>query len=253
MIQIENRKSIAVLSFEHGKVNLIDKELFNEFITQLQTQEKSDCKAVVLTGAGSSFSAGIDLFRVLKDGNPYIDSFLPLLTDGLLKLFTFPKPVIAAVNGHAIAGGCILACACDYRLMAEGNGKIGAPEMLVGVPFPTLPLEILRFVVPRQHFQEIVYTGRLCSPKEAIRAGLIDDVVEPDNLLQHALLVAERIAAIPSTSFQSSKRLMRQPVIDSFEKYRQVFDKKVMEIWKSKGIHAGIREYLQKTLNKNNL
>ena len=251
MIQLENRESIAILRFDHGKVNTIDIELFTELIKQLENLEKSECKAVVLTGAGSSFSAGVDLFRLLKDGNAYIEAFVPLLTSGLLKLFTFPKPLVAAVNGHAIAGGCIVACACDYRLMAEGNGKIGAPEMLVGVPFPALPLEILRYVIPKQHFQEIVYTGRLCSPKEAIRAGLIDDVVESENLLEHAITVAERFAAIPTQSFQSTKRLMRQPVIDRFKKYRQIFDDEVMEIWKSEEIHAVIREYLQKTVKNN--
>jgi len=252
LIKLEHRESITILSFDHGKVNTIDAELFTEFIKQLQNLEKSECKAVVLTGTGSSFSAGVDLFRLLKDGNPYIESFVPLLTNGLLKLFTFPKPVVAAVNGHAIAGGCIVACACDYRLMAEGNGKIGAPEMLVGVPFPTLPLEILRYVIPKQHFQEIVYTGRLCSPKEAIPAGLIDDVVESENLLEQAITVAERFAAIPIQSFQSTKRLMRQPVIDRFKKYRRIFDDEVMEIWKSEEIQAVIRQYLQKTVKKNN-
>ena len=238
------------MSFNHGKVNTIDIELFTELIKQLENLEKSECKAVVLTGAGSSFSAGVDLFRLLKDGNPYIEAFVPLLTNGLLKLFTFPKPLVAAVNGHAIAGGCIVACACDYRLMAEGNGKIGAPEMLVGVPFPTLPLEILRFVVPKQHFQEIVYTGRLCSPQDAVRAGLIDEVVESENLLEHAVTVAERLAAIPTLSFQSTKRLMRQPVIDRFEKYRQIFDDEVMQIWKSEEIQAEIKAYLDKTIGK---
>jgi len=250
LIKVEHRESITILSFDHGKVNTIDIELFTELIEQLENLEKSECKAVVLTGAGSSFSAGVDLFRLLKDGNAYIESFVPLLTNGLLKLFTFPKPLVAAVNGHAIAGGCIVACACDYRLMAEGNCKIGAPEMLVGVPFPTLPLEILRYVIPRQHFQEIVYTGRLCSPKEAIRAGLIDDVVESENLLDHALSIAERFAAIPTQSFQSTKRLMRQPVIDRYEKYRQLFDDDVMEIWKSEEIHAVIKAYLGKTIGK---
>ena len=250
MIKLEHRESIAILRFDHGKVNTINIELFTELIKQLDNLEKSECKAVVLTGAGSCFSAGVDLFRLLKDGTPYIESFVPLLTNGLLKLFTFPKPVVAAVNGHAIAGGCIVACACDYRLMAEDNGKIGAPEMLVGVPFPTLPLEILRFVVPKQHFQEIVYTGRLCSPRDAVRAGLIDEVVESSNLLEHAITIAERFAEIPTQSFQSTKRLMRQPVIDRFEKYRQTFDDEVMEIWKSEEIHAVIKAYLDKTIGK---
>ena len=86
MIKLEQRESIAILSLAHGKVNTIDSELFTEFIKQLDNLEKSESKAVVLTGAGSSFSAGVDLFRLLVDGNPYIESFIPLLTNGLLTL-----------------------------------------------------------------------------------------------------------------------------------------------------------------------
>ena len=122
--------------------------------------------------------------------------------------------------------------------------------MRVGVPFPTLLLEILRFVVPKQHFQEIVYTGRLCAPQEAVRAGLIDEVVESENLLEHAITIAERFAAIPTQSFQSTKRLMRQPAIDRFEKYRRIFDDEVLQIWKSEEIHAVIKAYLGKTIGK---
>ena len=93
-------------------------------------------KAVILTGSGSSFSAGVDLFRVLKDGPEYGRRFLPVLDNFLRAALTLPKPMIAAINGHAIAGGCILAATCDHRIMTEGNGRIGIPELAVGVPFP---------------------------------------------------------------------------------------------------------------------
>ena len=97
-------------------------------------------KAVIVTGSGSSFSAGVDLFRVIKDGPEYGRRFLPVLDDFLRAALTLPKPMVAAINGHAIAGGCILAAACDHRIMTEGNGRIGIPELAVGVPFPALPL-----------------------------------------------------------------------------------------------------------------
>ena len=79
-------------------------------------------KAVILTGSGSSFSAGVDLFRVLKDGPEYGRRFLPVLDNFLRAALTLPKPMIAAINGHAIAGGCILAATCDHRIMSEGDG-----------------------------------------------------------------------------------------------------------------------------------
>lgn len=250
MIQLETQNSIGILRLQHGKVNTIDLELFTELIKKLEEVEKSESKALVLTGAGSAFSAGVDLFRVLEGGESYLDSFLPLLTDGLLKLFTFSKPVVAAVNGHAIAGGCILACASDYRLMAKGEGKIGVPELLLGVPFPALPLEIVRFVVPNNFFQQLIYTGRTCSPEEAARVGFIDKVVEPEHLLTQAIAMAERLAAIPTQSFNITKQQLHQPVLDSYEKYREIYDKKVVKMWKSSQIHAVIEEYLQRTIGK---
>ena len=75
----------------------------------------------MLTGTGTVFSAGVDLRRLTEGGRDYVQAFLPLLGDAFFKTFTFPKPLIAAVNGHAIAGGCILACACDYRIMSAGT------------------------------------------------------------------------------------------------------------------------------------
>ena len=140
----------------HGKVSAIDLELLECVVDRLDQIEESSARAIVLAGTGSSFSAGVDLFRVLDGGPDYLNRFLPALSRALVRLFTFPRPVVAAINGHAIAGGCILASACDYRLMALGKGKIGVPELVVGVPFPMIALEILRDLVPDRRFQEVV-------------------------------------------------------------------------------------------------
>ena len=108
-------------------------------------------KAVILTGTGSSFSAGVDLFRVVKDGPEYGRRVLPRARRLLRAALTLPKPMIAAINGHAIAGGCILAACCDHRIMVEGTGRIGIPELAVGVPFPALPLQIMAARLPTPH------------------------------------------------------------------------------------------------------
>src|SRR5262249_18375100 len=119
MIVREMQNSIAVLRMEHGKVNAIDIELFSELQTELKYLESSEASAVILTGTGKSFSAGVDLFRLLRSGTDYVRSFVKILCEGLETLFFYRKPVVAAVNGHAVAGGCILTCACDYRIAAQ--------------------------------------------------------------------------------------------------------------------------------------
>ncbi len=250
MIRVESRDAIAILRLEHGKVNAIDAELFAELIEKLTELETSGSRAVVFTGGGSNFSAGVDLFRVVQGGAAYLRDFIPLLTEGLLKLFTFPKPVVAAVNGHAIAGGCILACACDYRLMARGPGLIGVAELTVGVPFPSLPLEVMRFVLPPRHFQHLIYFGKTVQPEDALRFGFVDELVDPDALLTRACELAETLAAIPGDSFALTKKLMRQPVLERYQRFHHGNDPEALKIWASPENLKRLAAYLQKVVGQ---
>src|SRR5258707_11749875 len=104
----------------------------------------SSARAVVLTGTGAIFSAGVDLLRLLEGGAPYIRKFLPALSTMLATVFSHPAPVVAAINGHAIAGGCVLACAADRRLVVRDGGRSGLTEFPVGVPFPSSAMVIKR-------------------------------------------------------------------------------------------------------------
>ena len=127
---------VATVTLTRGKVNAIDVEVLDELATTLGTLERdADVGAVVITGAGRAFSAGVDLRRVVDSGPSYVEHLVTGLRRTLEVLFCFPKPTVAAVDGAAVAGGCILACACDRRLMADG-ARIGASELAVGVPFP---------------------------------------------------------------------------------------------------------------------
>jgi enoyl-CoA hydratase len=127
---IERRDSdgIRTLKLAHGKVSAMDLELGEALIGEFKEAADPSVTAVIVTGTGASFSAGVDLFRLIKDGPEYARRFVPVLDEFLLATLTFPKPVVAAINGHAIAGGCILAAACDHRIMTEGNGRIGIAQ-----------------------------------------------------------------------------------------------------------------------------
>src|SRR5262249_33464367 len=94
------------------------------------------------------------------------------------------------------AGGCVIARASDARLMAEGDRRVGLPELLVGVPFPTASLEVVRFAVPGEKLQSLIYTGRALSPRKALGAGLVDEVLPPDALQARAQDVARQLALL---------------------------------------------------------
>lgn len=248
MIHLEPRDSVAVLRIEHGKANAADVELFDGLVQRLEEVERSAATAVVLTGTGKMFSAGVDLFRVLDGGSAYLREFLPKLAGGLQRLLTFPRPVVAAVNGHAIAGGCVLACACDRRLMAEPGGVIGLTELLVGVPFPVAALETVRELLPACHLQDLVYRGRTLRPGEARAIGLVDELVEPGELLERSLATAAELAAIPEPAFALTKRLLRAPLLERIERYAGEIDAAVLENWSRPETAAAIRAFLDRTL-----
>jgi enoyl-CoA hydratase len=250
MIQREDRGPIAVLRLAHGKANALDTELLEALDRTLRELDDARPAAVVLTGTGSIFSAGVDLLRVLDGGTGYLAGFLPLLARAVRRLFALPRPVVAAVNGHAIAGGCVLACACDLKVMAEGEGRIGVPELRVGVPFPVAPLEVLRFAVPPQHLQKLAYSGRTYGAAEAFEWGLVDELVPPDRLLDRALEAAGQLAAIPAGSFELTKAQLRRPALERIDALHDELEPRVAAQWASPGVQEHLRDYVDRTLRK---
>lgn len=249
MIEREDVGAIAVLRMAHGKVSALDADFCEALATAINAIAASDAKALVVTGTGSAFSAGVDLFKVLDGGADYLKRFLPALESFLKTLLTMPKPVVAAVNGHAIAGGCIIAAACDHRLMADGTARIGVPELSVGVPFPALPFEIVGARVTPSAMRSLVYSGRVVQPPEALALGLVDEVVAPDSLVERARQVAEQLAAIPSVSFALTKRAFVNPILDRVRAASSI-NADVNEAWKNPEVQARMRAYLEKTIGK---
>ena len=250
MIEREDCDGVVTLRLAHGKASALDLELSEALERELGEIAGSGARAVVLTGTGGIFSAGVDLFRLVDEGQDYVDRFLAALKSSFQALFEFPLPVVAATNGHAIAGGCILVQACDYRLMARGGGRIGVPELLVGVPFPAMALEVLRFAVPPERVQEIVYTGGTWTADAALERGLVDEVAEPDALAARAGDVAAQLAAVPPAAFRITKRLLRSEVVERARRLAAANDAEAAAVWSAPETHEHIRAYLARTIGK---
>lgn len=250
MIERTDNDGITTLRLAHGKASALDLELVEGFARVIAEVAASDTRAVIVTGTGSIFSAGVDLFRLVDGGREYADRFVPALSRMLLELFAFPRPLIMAVNGHAIAGGCIFTLAGDYRLMAAGNGRIGMPELLVGVPFPPSVIEAIRFALPRQHLQMLMYTGRTFPPDDALRLGIVDEIVDAASLSARAEEMARHYAALPMHAFILAKRQLRDKAIDRARHYGHELDAEVQALWGDPATIEGVRAYLAKTVKK---
>ena len=248
MIETSVRNGIALIQIAHGKANALDIELCDGLAAAMRLAGNSGAVALVLTGKGRMFSAGVDLPRMLAGGPPYVRQFLPALHRLYEVAFFLLKPVIAAVNGHAIAGGCVLACCADRRLMAAGNGRIGVTELLVGVPFPSLAFEIMRFALAPKYFQDAVLGGATHGPDAALERGFIDEVVDGDALIDRAMSVARQLTELSPAAFAQTKTQIRQPVAEQIEKFGLATDAIVSDIWAKPETLAYMRNYVVRTL-----
>jgi enoyl-CoA hydratase len=250
MIDLKTEDGIAVVTLTHGKANALDIELCEALIKCFAELRAPEIRAVVLTGQGRMFSAGVDLVRVSSGGADYVRKFLPALNQAFDAVFFLPKPLVAAINGHAIAGGCVLACCAERRLMARGGGRIGVTELLVGVPFPALAFEIVRGAVPSRHFEEFALGGATYEADDALARGWVHEVLEPDVLMKNAMAAARRLAALPAFAFAQTKTQMRQPVAERLERSGAAIDKIATEIWAAAETLDRIRDYVARTLKK---
>lgn len=244
MIEQTEREEVVTLRMAHGKANAMDLELCSDLSAALR--QLSGARAVVLTGTGSIFCAGVDLFRVTNEGAGYVEQFFPALIDTLTELFAFPAPLVAAMNGHAIAGGCLIGACGDYRLMS--GGTIGVPELSVGVPFPAIAIEILRFATGTAAHR-FASLGEVIPAEEAKTRGLIDEVVASDRLADRAHEVALRLASAPRDAFRITKGHLRDPFLRQ-ARMRDAADREAFKSWSSEATHEHIRAYLKKTLKK---
>lgn len=249
MIEREMRGHVAVLRMRHGKVHAMDLELCEGLIRALEETRASEARGIVLTAEGSAFSAGVDLRRLLAGGAIYIEKFLPAMSSLLERVLFFPRPVVAAINGHAIAGGCLLAACCDRRFLARGPAKLGAPELRIGLPFPAPGIEALRHSVPRSRINDVIFGGRTYVGPAAVDAGLADEIVEPEELLAFAIDEAERLGALGEV-FRATKEQMRMPLRQFLTAQGHRLDQHALDVWRRPSTLEQVRQYAELTLRK---
>lgn len=250
MIDVRTEDSIAIVTMTHGKANALDIEFCEALAARFAELRASDAKAIVLTGQGKMFSAGVDLKRLSAEGEGYVRRFLPALHALYDEVFFHPKPVVAAINGHAIAGGAVLAACADRRVMAREAGRVGVTELLVGVPFPALAFEVVRFAVPPRYLSEFTLTGATYDSGDALRKGWTDEVMEPAELMPRAMEVAKSYAALSPAAFAQTKKQIRQTVTERMAASGKATDKAVTAIWTAPEALGYIRDYVARTLSK---
>ncbi len=222
MVNVRNEGGIITAEFDHGKVNSITRETLRTLREVVKSADQDDAvRGIVLTGAGRAFSGGFDLPMFLGfSTHEEIVDFFTEEEEVLIKLFMCKKPVISAINGHAIAGGLILAMASDYRI-AKNHPKInlGMSEIKIGLPLSLAQAEIMRFGFDSDRkYRDVVYFGRMMNVEQAKEFGIIDEIVEEARLLMRAKEIVSAWIDNPGRAFIKLKEGLKKPVADRIRK-----------------------------------
>ena len=187
-------------------------------------------RPLLVTGAGDAFSAGLNLKEVASLDRPGMERFLLLLDDLIDALFGHPGPTVAAVNGHAIAGGCVLVLCCDYRVAADDPAiRIGLNEVALGLEFPPKILALARRRVPPRSVERVLLEAGLHPPRTAYELGLVDEVAaDPKRVGRERL---ERLAAHPRAAYVATKRALRAGALELTDDARRHFREHVVPAW----------------------
>ncbi len=249
MIDVREAQGIAVVELAHGKANALDVELCAA-LSAVLTQLSAERRAVVLTGRGRIFSAGVDLTRLVAGGVAYARAFLPVLVQAIQSVFEYPWPLVAAVNGHAVAGGCVLASAADRCIIVDAPVHVGIPELRVGVPFPAAAIEIMRETLEPARFRALVLGGATLNAAEAQAWGLVDEVVAADALLPRALSVVADLMQISPDVYRVTKAQMRRPALQRIAATSTEYGEEVLSLWTLPDVLAVVQAYAAKVLRK---
>jgi enoyl-CoA hydratase len=196
--------------------NALDPELLCESAAFLDDMRARDPAAVVITGRDGFFSAGVDLKVV-----PSLDADgQRAMVDGINRLFagwySFPRPVVCAVNGHAVAGGMILALCGDYRVGSE-EGKLGLTELRAGMPYPACAMAVVQAELSAAAARVLVLRAELISPADALVMGALDELVAPASVVPRALEVASAMGGLPRSAYPIVKKQLRKETLESLE------------------------------------
>lgn len=205
---------LAIVTLNRGKSNALNREMVTELYDMLHHIEQDEnIGGVVITGKEGFFSAGLDLMALYHYNEEEAKSFWQLFLHFTAKITAFKKPLVAAINGHSPAGGCVIALACDTRVMAEGKYIIGLNEIPVGIMVPNSIFQLYSFWLGQANAYKSLLEGKLFSPEEALAIGLIDEVVKPESILTIAERRARKLMAFEPNTWQQSKLNLRKDLI----------------------------------------
>lgn len=233
-IQSIKKPQYEILQFNRGKANPMHTDFIKELREHIARIEADpNTRGVILTGnTPGYFTVGLDLKELYHYDEEQIEEFWTHWDAMVMELTCFPKPMIAAINGYSPAGGCVIAITCDHRMMAEGEKFIiGLNEVAVGITVPENIFQLYAFWLGHRQAYQCLMQGKLMKVREAKAVGLIDEVLEMDDLLPKAEENLQRLLMLPDNILQDSKRNLRRELIDKLQHLPEIPRQQKLDSW----------------------
>lgn len=234
--EVDVADGVTTVRFNHPPVNALDLDLLDAVVAAMRRTEGP----VVITGVGKCFSAGVDLRAIIDGGPQYTGRFVGMLTEAFLAVFEHPAPVVAAINGHAIAGGCVFAMCADIRFMSTGT--IGLTELAVGVPFPVAALEICRHAMGASVTRAALQPNTI-DADTALSRRWVDTVVQDADLMRQAISAARTLGEHSPAAYAATKAQLHRPVRAAIDAGAEV-DAQVRAAWTADDTRTRITAFL---------
>lgn len=250
-IKVSVKDRLAIITLARGKSNALNRQLITEIDDMLKNISADDnIGGVILTGSAPFFSAGLDLVELYNYNEEEVKSFWQLFLGFTANLVSFKKPIVAAISGHSPAGGCVMALACDYRIMAEGQYIIGLNEVPVGIIVPNSIFQLYSFWIGKGEATKSLLTGKLYHPDEALKVGLIDELVKGESLLTAAERKIKKFMELESNTWSQSKLNIRQELIAAVSADQSATLDKMLEQWWSPATRHILKTILENLQRK---
>lgn len=241
-VESEYRDGVRILRMEFGRANALGPDV----CAALSRAMDEDSAPTVLTGEERIFSAGLDLVALDALDRDAMEEFLETFSVMMMNTLTAAYPLVAAVNGHAVAGGCVLAMACDHRIGVSGEYQVGMNEMALGLTLPAVVTEILRGKLTPEYARTVILGGALYTPDEALQVGLLDDLASsPDDAVERACEQARQLHRSPR-EFAAMKGTLVCPIAERFRDTRAALDRRFLDSWFSEPANETRRRTIER-------
>lgn len=248
MISLEFHDAVAILRLDRGITNAINMELVTDLSDCLKSvRENTEVCGIVLSSTSSKFfSIGFDIPHLFDLPRNEFTHFLKSFDQVCLNLFAFPKPTIAAITGHAIAGGCILALCCDYRFIADGRRLMGLNEINLGVPLPYVAGCILRHLAGMRHARDIAEGGLFYEPPALLQMGMVDQMLPASEVEMQAVQRVKTLGSSPDNVFALFKQDRLDQIETEIRLQLPVKEKIFIQRWYSKEARIRLEQAMKK-------